>query len=118
MDNLRPTPPESSYTQPAAVHTVQAGSRGRTVVQTLEGHLLAVGVDLLEVGQVGGSGEFLRAGSLDHQLLADVTQRVGDLTRRHVTPKHVTHVSLRRLVTGHVRKVPETVSERTHIKYI
>lgn len=70
-------------------------------------------------GQVGGSGgqarssvhvhrfrEILVLGSLDHDLLADVAERVRDRARRNVATEHVAHVFTGRSVSRHVSKVP------------
>lgn len=46
---------------------------------------------------------------LDHDLLADVPERVGDRPGRRVAPEDVTHVPPSHSIPRHVRKVPESV---------
>lgn len=48
---------------------------------------------------------------LAHDLRADVSQCVRNLTGRCVAPEHVTHVASRRPVTRHVREVSATRRE-------
>lgn len=51
-------------------------------------------------------GQVLLQRALNHDLLADVAQRVGDGARWDVAPEHVAHVLAGASVARHVRKVP------------
>lgn len=52
--------------------------------------------------------EVLVLRSLDHDLLANVAERVGDRARRDVATEHVAHVFPGRSVPCHVSKIPAT----------
>lgn len=55
---------------------------------------------------VDGLGQILMKRALDHYLLADVAQRVGDRASRYVTAEHVAHVLPRGAIPRHVSEVP------------
>jgi len=59
---------------------------------------------------VQGLREVLLQRALDHDLLADVSQRVCDGARWNVAPEHVAHVFAGASVTGHVSKVPAKIN--------
>lgn len=54
--------------------------------------------------------EILVLRSLDHDLLANVAERVRDRARWYVATEHVAHVFSGRSVSGHVSEVPEEKS--------
>lgn len=57
--------------------------------------------------EVDRLGQVLVQGSLDHDLLADISKCVCYCAGRYVTPEHVAHMLARRSVPRYVRKVPE-----------
>ena len=91
----------------------------------MEGNFLAVRLAvLLQIGQVGGArvatgndvvvmvaGQAQPVRAFAHQLPADVTQRVGDVTRRRVTAENVTHVLPGGPVAGDVGEIPGAENE-------
>lgn len=56
-------------------------------------------------------GQVLVQRALDHYLLADVAQRVGDRAGRYVAAEHVAHVLPRGAVSRHVSEVPTGQTE-------
>jgi len=44
--------------------------------------------------------------TLDHDFLADISERVGDGPCRSIAPEHVTHVATRHAIPSHIRKIP------------
>jgi hypothetical protein len=56
---------------------------------------------------LNGLGQVLLQRALDHDLLADVAQRVGDGSRWNVAPEDVAHVLSGASIASHVREIPE-----------
>ena len=44
--------------------------------------------------------------TLDHDFLADISQRVGDGPCRSVAPEHVTHVTACNAIPSHICEIP------------
>jgi hypothetical protein len=72
----------------------------------LGGQVRGPGGETRPAVDVDGLGQTLVERALDHDLLADVAQGVGDRPGRNVAAEHVAHVLPRTTIPCHVREIP------------
>lgn len=72
----------------------------------LGGQICGSGCQARPAVDIDGLGEILVKRPLDHYLLADVAQRVGDRAGRYVAAEYVAHVLPGAAVPRHVSEIP------------